>query len=340
MNDAAMQQLSNRQDLQVLDLSSCGTIGDAACAHLRLLPRLRYLNLCETEVGDAGLAELAGLRSLRALAVGDKCTAKGLTPLRVLPNLQTLAIFQNSTGDEPINVLPQFPQLRFVNLYFAGCPDDRAKRLQKALPNATVYHPAVAGSEDERQSLRWLLDNKAVAWGWSGDVFCATYHEVPRGAFSVANVTMAESGPASGGANLRGLRCIDYLNWPNLKTADAEAEHIAMLTTLTELRLDNSDLSDRGIERLANLKQLEQLFLGGRQRFTDHGLEHLTTLEHLFRLSLYQTPVSDKGLAHVGRINGLQHLALDQCREPNVRRHQAPHTAPHPATSMPQCHPD
>ena len=123
------------------------------------------------------------------------------------PTCRYLGSAKNSTGDELIDVLPQFPQLRFVNLWYAECPDALALRLQKALPNATVYHPAVAASEPERKSLRWLLDNKAVATGCVRARWERTFQDVPQGAFSVASVKLPESGPASGAANLRGLRC-------------------------------------------------------------------------------------------------------------------------------------
>ena len=90
-------------------------------------------------------------------------------------------------------------------------------------------------------------------------------------------------------------------------------EHIATLSSLTDLWLGGSDLSDTGIERLTSLRQLEFLGLRGCQLVTDRGLEHLTKFEHLDNLDIAGLPLSNAGLAHVGRIDGLQHLCLASC---------------------------
>ena len=210
VTDEAAKSLSGRQDLFDLRIGNSGAsplrITDAACAYLTQLPRLRNLALAGTEVGDRGLVEISSLRSLWQIQVGENCSVKGLASLLALPNLQYLLLSKNSTGDELVEVLPQFPQLRLVNLWHAECPDALALRLQKVLPNATVYHPAVAASEPERQSLRWLLDNKAVASGYTSTNWGAIYHDVPQSSFSVQSVSLAENGPTSGAVNLRGLR--------------------------------------------------------------------------------------------------------------------------------------
>lgn len=306
--------ISQRKDLYSLSLIET-QVTDDACVFLKQLPRLRSLNLGSTKVGDAGLKELPAVRSLRELRIPPACTAAGLTPLQTLPFLQHLDLRGLAIGDGVVDVLSKFKHLRYVNLSYTDVSNDAANKLQQALPGALIRHSAVLPSEGEQKAVRWALEQGAVVTGLDGEaVKEIAQAQQPR--FGVYSVTFSpEGGPTSGAANIRGLRSIQSLVWADLKNADAEAEHIATLTSLTALII-GSDLSDKGLERLTPLKQLEELNLGTGARLTDDGARHLTEFKHLLRLILGRSPIGDAGLAHVGRLDGLQHLYLAGC--PNL----------------------
>ncbi len=97
-----------------LDLSKTA-VTDEAVAIVKELPNLVRLDLSQTGVGDAALANLGGLKELRYINLyGTQVTDKGLTHLEKLPNLEAIYLWQSKATP-------------------AG-----AKKLSKALPDATV----------------------------------------------------------------------------------------------------------------------------------------------------------------------------------------------------------
>ncbi len=115
--------------------------------------------------------------------------------------------------------------------------------------------------------------------------------------------------------------------------SDDQLAHLAHLTGLVGLNLDETSVSDAGLAHLADLKSLEKLALGGTRvtdsglarleemtslkklwlhntHITDAGLSHLTALPHLERLILSKTGVTDAGLAELAKIPTLQVLVL------------------------------
>jgi hypothetical protein len=82
---------------------------------------------------------------------------------------------------------------------------------------------------------------------------------------------------------------------------------------LTGLELENSDLTDAGIEPLSRETQLEGLALVG-SRITDAGLDHLASLTSLLRLRLDRSAITDAGLARLKSLKSLETLSLIETR--------------------------
>jgi hypothetical protein len=70
------------------------------------------------------------------------------------------------------------------------------------------------------------------------------------------------------------------------------------LTSLRELHLDNTDISDAGLQHLDSLRSLRELHLSGTN-VTDAGLAHLRGFTGLKWLSLANTDVTDDGIAEI-----------------------------------------
>ena len=77
---------------------------------------------------------------------------------------------------------------------------------------------------------------------------------------------------------------------------DAGVEHLAELAHLTSLDLSDTQLTDAGLKNLKRLTQLHWLELSGTQ-VTDAGIEHVNGLTQLEELRLDGTQVTDAGLA-------------------------------------------
>lgn len=113
---AAQLQALARIGPNVAWLDLAGTaVTDGMLTHLKPLPNLRRLHLERTAIGDAGLAHLVGLARLEYLnLVGTRVSDAGLYRLHALDRLERIYLWQSKVTPEG------------------------AKKLQAALPKATV----------------------------------------------------------------------------------------------------------------------------------------------------------------------------------------------------------
>jgi internalin A len=113
---------------------------------------------------------------------------------------------------------------------------------------------------------------------------------------------------------------VDYLShvkvvWLNasLVGTDLTLEQVGRLTSLQQLRLDESSVSDAGLAHLSALGNLAQLNLEGTH-ISDAGLAHLKGLTKLSILDIDGTRVTDAGLVHLEGLTNLSTLRLDGTR--------------------------
>lgn len=146
-------------------LQLAGTaITDASLAKLAPLPLNWYLNLCDTAIGNSGVANLRGLRGLQflylsgtritdaALATlaknqkrlahlelsGTAITSAGLAHLARLPVLEKLDLSDCAIDDDAIDELVRCKSLYVLKLTGTKITPAGIARLRKALPNCHV----------------------------------------------------------------------------------------------------------------------------------------------------------------------------------------------------------
>lgn len=117
-----------------------------------------------------------------------------------------------------------------------------------------------------------------------------------------------------------GFRCLEGMGqieslgvWSNNQLGDKTLGHIGGLGRLKELRFDDGQVTDVGLEKLKEsglLARLEFLSLN-RTQVTDSGLGYLVESDRLKELQLAGTGVGDEGLAHLARLGKLEVLILD-----------------------------
>ena len=81
------------------------------------------------------------------------------------------------------------------------------------------------------------------------------------------------------------------------------------LHAISTLWIENSHLSDAGIEPLSREIRLTDLTIAG-SRMTDAGLDHLASLTSLWRLRLDRSAITDAGLARLKSLKSLETLSL------------------------------
>src|SRR5436190_1673444 len=95
--------------------------------------------------------------------------------------------------------------------------------------------------------------------------------------------------------------------------ADWSIAPLQDLTSLTELNLAGTKITDAGFAALADLTNLTRLHLE-LTTVTDAGLAHLKKLANLNYLNLYGTAVTDAGLENLKGLRNLRHLYVWQTK--------------------------
>src|SRR5262245_10135160 len=123
------------------------------------------LVLSRTEVTDAGLEELAGLTTLRALGLaGTEVTDVGLQELARLPSLQVLDLFSTGAGvtDAGLKELKKLKSLRALDLSHTGVTDAGVKELKElqSLQALSLFYTGV--TDAALQDLKELKNLQAL----------------------------------------------------------------------------------------------------------------------------------------------------------------------------------
>lgn len=121
--------------------------------------------------------------------------------------------------------------------------------------------------------------------------------------FSHSNVTDEHVAKTAAFAQL------DYLAVVTPNVTDKGLEHIGQLTNLDSLFLSDSAVTDATLVRLEPLQKLERLYLD-RTQISDTGLKPIGSLKLLTTLSLSGTGISDEGVAALASLQNLDTLNL------------------------------
>jgi len=104
---------------------------------------------------------------------------------------------------------------------------------------------------------------------------------------------------------------VRYLNMCNTNVQDRDLRHVAELKELEDLVLDGTDIGDRGLEYVCHLSRLRHLSLSGT-KVTDDGVLHLRQLARLEVLDLSDTQLSDEGMRWLAALSALRELRANR----------------------------
>jgi len=106
---------------------------------LAALKDLKWLDLYQTEVTDAGLKELAGLKGLQKLRLSATgVTDAGLKHLKELKELRELNLAATKVSDKGVKELAGLKTLRWLSLLGSDVTDKGFEELKRALPECKV----------------------------------------------------------------------------------------------------------------------------------------------------------------------------------------------------------
>lgn len=98
-----------------------------------------------------------------------------------------------------------------------------------------------------------------------------------------------------------------YLDDTNLK--DEQIAKLAEIKTLTDLSVQDNEITDRGMVYFAKMKNLESLYLA-HTKISGKGLVHIAKLSHLKRLNLSDCNITDDDLKYLSNLVNVETMAL------------------------------
>ena len=113
--------------------------------------------------------------------------------------------------------------------------------------------------------------------------------------------------------HLLGLERLESLALPGTQVSDRGLEALCELKHLKVIDLDSGRITDEGVRQLAKWKSLEIVKAWGAN-ITDAGVEHFTGLDQLDTVLLRSTCVTDNGLRAIARHENLRVLDLQSTR--------------------------
>jgi internalin A len=228
------------------------------------------LDLERTELADAGLKELAGLKQLQALnLMGTNVTDAGLKELTGLKQLQSLDLSYAQVTDRGLKHLAGLKQLQSLNLTQTEVTRAGLKKLSGLKQLQTLSLDSASVTDAELKVLAGLKQLQSLR-------------------LQGTKVTDA------GLKELAGLKQLQSLNLSNAQMTDAVLKELAALKQLQSLDLSHAQVTDAALKELARLKQLQSLNLSYTQ-VTDAVLKELVGLNQLQWLNLINTQVTEAG---------------------------------------------
>jgi len=112
-------------------------------------------------------------------------------------------------------------------------------------------------------------------------------------------------------AKLAGLKNLQELYLAGTLAGDEAMETLSQFPQLKRLRISQTSVTGMGLSHLVPLKKLVDLDLSENSQLDDRGLASLAEMKQLTKLNLWRVAMSDAGAAHLARLTNLRWLNLD-----------------------------
>ena len=322
VDDEFLENVGKLHGVEKVDLvgHAAPDLTPAGMAQLRTLSRLKWLNVRGFTIPHgfvAGLAGRTGLRSLwlpqAAVTDDEMAIIGGFTDLEFLQldgsnvtdrgfahvaNLKKLTIL-DMPGVRITDLAPVADLVQLDLLVLAPA---------RATPARSVPGP---GGPSSLGPLRRLTKVTQLTLGTTRieDRELAVVAGLPKlYNFMIGGRGITEAGLARI-AESKSLGCLGLAD-----TSIADLRPLSpRLHAISTLWMENSHLTDAGIEPLSREIRLTDLTIAG-SRMTDAGLDHLASLTSLWRLRLDRSAITDAGLARLKSLKSLETLSLTETK--------------------------
>ncbi|HEY2838755.1 MAG TPA: hypothetical protein VGJ26_06390 [Pirellulales bacterium] len=141
VTDDDLRLLAQLPKLQGIDLQESNMLNDSLEC-LKAIPDLRFLNLRHTSIDDDGLEFIICHKNLKLLNLSQThLSDAGLARLESLDNLAWMDLSQTDLTDNGLQHFGSLDRLTWLVVRATGVTYEGVKRLQAALPKATIIFP-------------------------------------------------------------------------------------------------------------------------------------------------------------------------------------------------------
>ena len=272
--DKAIQLFAEFPNLKTLKILYNG-FSSTALMGLGKLESVRVLDLRALPVGDDTLLFIAKLKHLEEIRIkSESVTNFGVAQLKKCKALKIIELQDVSVESGCAEEFKEMEQLRYLRLF--RCKQFGAEAIAElgALTNLeTLELRDLNSSNESLQALKTLVHLKTVEFSELTDVDAATIVDVLKSYLALENVRMFAM-PAD----------------------DSVAEFLASVPSLKSVALPATAITDKGLDALTALKNLQTLDIhGNKELITLQGAQVLSKFKNLRRLILPET-LDDKNL--------------------------------------------
>lgn len=306
VDDYQMEQILVFPRLELLTVEGPG-ISDALAARIGEQTSLESLALRNTLVGDQGVAQFKGLKSLRVidLRVSPLVTDAAMETLLALPELRAVRLTGGNVTDAGIATLMDLPRL--AELDVRNCRGVTKTGIEQLAGKKTLRMLKVGGPKIDDAVLDVVgrmdnltglsLDNCNVT-----DAGLSRLNKLPLTSFTVYQC----SGVTDEGLDV--LAAYEKLQHLTLRDVPARGLALGQLAhpeKLLSLNMAQSGITDAEVAQLAKMTSLDSLNLS-ETSLTDVAVDTLSKLTSLGQLVLTQTGISSEGMERLEK-------ALPEC---------------------------
>jgi beta-lactamase regulating signal transducer with metallopeptidase domain/thiol-disulfide isomerase/thioredoxin len=315
VNAEMLRGLSRAKSLRSLGVEN-GKLADDAPAGLRELTQIRTLRLPDTDqpiLARGVVAALATLPELREWPELGEIDEEMLDRITRAPHVESLNLHVDGKPISRASLarLGDLKELRRLKLSFFPLDDKGLASFArlKSLEDLDLWMTNVSG--EGFRSLKDLPKLTYVSLGIREEVHpqldaLADLPHLTGLCLSGFDLRPGDYEPLGKLQNLRRLQILFGL------ADDTAVARFAGLTHLVDLVLNESMLTDRGLQSLSELKTLKRLEVGGV--FTDNGIQRLSNLPYLRSLALNSDHVTNAGLEKLRKAS--RALLSARCEHP------------------------
>jgi hypothetical protein len=272
---------------------------------------------------DNTLVKLQACKNLKHLYIGDQCTItdQGLRNLTSYKKLEYLGIVSSNITSDGIDFLKTLTWIKEINIYTAakdrvadGLRTTKVENINGRRIHYQLYKNTT--KNDAEKCLKFIVKESRGIKIKSSDKLS----EVKLLDFSYNNkISGAEFELLTETPNVRELRCQDTRN-----LNDSFATSLKYMPSIRVLDLDRTSVTEKSIDAIAELKDLETLRLGFAFNmneppekwtmefpFTDNTLVKLQACKNLKYLHIgHQCTITDQGLQNLKNYKNLEYLEI------------------------------